>query len=133
MNGYLLDTSICVFLFRGKYNISEKLREIGRKNCFVSSVTIAELKYGAYKSDNKERNLRVINSFCQKVNIVPFEETIDEFAKEKNELRQVGMLIEDFDLLIACAAKARNLTLVTDNVRHLGRVRGLEVVNWINR
>lgn len=133
MNGYLLDTSICVFLFRGKYNISEKLREIGRKNCFVSSVTIAELKYGAYKSDNKERNLRVINSFCQKVNIVPFEETIDEFAKEKNELRQVGMLIEDFDLLIACAAKARNLTLVTDNVRHLGRVNGLEVVNWINR
>lgn len=133
MNGYLLDTSICVFLFRGKYNISEKLREIGRKNCFVSSVTIAELKYGAYKSDNKERNLRVINSFCQKVNIVPFEETIDEFAKEKNELRQAGMLIEDFDLLIACAAKARNLILVTDNVRHLGRVSGLEVVNWINR
>ena len=44
MKRYLLDTSICVFLFRKKYGIEEKLRKIGASQCYVSEVTIAELK-----------------------------------------------------------------------------------------
>lgn len=32
MNGYLLDTSICVYLFRNKFNIADKLDRIGREN-----------------------------------------------------------------------------------------------------
>jgi tRNA(fMet)-specific endonuclease VapC len=51
MKKYLLDTSICVFLFRRKYGIEEKLQKIGVSQCYVSEVTIVELKYGAYKSD----------------------------------------------------------------------------------
>lgn len=133
MNDYLLDTSICVFLFRDKFGIAEKLNAIGREHCFISSVTVAELKYGAYKSDNTTDNLAVISRFCKQVGIVPFEEGIDEFAREKNRLRKSGILIEDFDLLIACAAKSRNLTLVTDNVKHLGRVSGLRLENWVER
>lgn len=133
MNGYLLDTSICVFLFRNKFGIAEKLNDIGKEICYISSVTVAELKYGAYKSNQIEENLQTINAFCQQVNIVPFEEGIDEFAKEKNRLRKSGVLIEDFDLLIACAAKARRLVLVTDNVRHLSRISGLKVENWVSR
>ena len=89
MNGYLLDTSICVYLFRNKFNIADKLDRIGRENCFISSITIAELVYGAYKSNSPTENLNMIRTFCNTVNIVPFEEAIDIYAQEKNRLRLI--------------------------------------------
>ena len=49
MNGYLLDTCICVFLFRNKFDIEKKLNQIGFSDCYVSEVTLAELRYGAYR------------------------------------------------------------------------------------
>lgn len=42
MNGYLLDTCICVFLFRNKFDIAKKLNQIGYTDCYVSEVTLAE-------------------------------------------------------------------------------------------
>ncbi|MEE3417098.1 MAG: PIN domain-containing protein [Prevotella sp.] len=133
MNGYLLDTSICVYLFRNKFNIADKLDRIGRENCFISSVTIAELVYGAYKSNSPTENLNMIRTFCNTVNIVPFEEAIDIYAQEKNRLRKEGLIIEDFDLLIASAANVRNLILVTDNTKHLGRINDIKLENWAER
>ena len=41
MKQYLLDTCICVFLFRQKFEIAEKLVGIGASQYFVSEVTIA--------------------------------------------------------------------------------------------
>ena len=133
MNGYLLDTCICVFLFRNKYNIEKRLNQIGYKDCYVSEVTLAELRYGAYKSDRTEQNLDLIERFSEKVNIVPFAETIDFYAKEKNRLNKQGTPIEDFDLLIASAASSRKLTLVTDNLKHFKNVQGIVVENWVAR
>lgn len=133
MNGYLLDTCICVFLFRNKYNIEKRLNQIGYKDCYVSEVTLAELRYGAYKSDRTEQNLDLIERFSEKVNIVPFAETIDFYAKEKNRLNKQGTPIEDFDLLIASAAYSRKLTLVTDNLKHFKNVQGIVVENWVVR
>ena len=43
MKKYLLDTSICVFLFRRKYGIAEKLQKVGALQCYVSEVTIAKV------------------------------------------------------------------------------------------
>ena len=52
---YLLDTDISVFYLRGKYNINQKLKEvIGYDNCFISEITLAELKYGAELSERLE-------------------------------------------------------------------------------
>ncbi len=133
MNGYLLDTCICVFLFRNKYDIAKRLNQIGYKDCYVSEVTLAELRYGAYKSDRTEQNLDLIERFSEKVNIVPFAETIDFYAKEKNRLNKQGTPIEDFDLLIASAASVRKLTLVTDNLKHFKNVQGIVIENWVAR
>lgn len=87
MNGYLLDTCICVFLFRNKFDIEKKLNQIGFSDCYVSEVTLAELRYGAYKSNRTEHNLDLIERFAEKVNIVPFAETIDFYANEKESFK----------------------------------------------
>lgn len=133
MKGYLLDTCICVFLFRNKFGIDEKLKKISFSNCYISEITLAELRYGAYKSNQTEKNLVLIERFAEKVNIVPFSETIDFYAKEKNRLNKQGTPIEDFDLLIASAAHCRELRLVTDNLKHFKNINGIEIENWVER
>ena len=49
---YLLDTNTCVFFLRGKLNLDDIIRDRGRENCFISEITILELRFGAENSDN---------------------------------------------------------------------------------
>lgn len=83
MKKYLLDTSICVFLFRRKYGIAEKLQKVGALQCYVSEVTIAELKYGAYKSDRIKENLDLIDRFIRLINIVPLQTPSSSTLKKR--------------------------------------------------
>lgn len=133
MKQYLLDTSICVFLFRDKFGIEKRLEEIGASRCYISEVTIAELTYGAYKSNRAAYNLELIDRFVSRIHVIPFIDSIDFYASEKNRLRVLGTPIEDFDLLIAASAVSHGLVLVTDNLKHFQNIRGLEVENWIDR
>ena len=50
---YLLDTSTCIFFLRGNLNLAELIREKGLKNCFISEITVFELKYGAENSADR--------------------------------------------------------------------------------
>ena len=133
MKEYLLDTNICIFAMRDKYGVNERLESLNPQQCYVADVTVMELRFGAYKSENKEKNLRIVDNFISKVKVVPFADTIDAFCQEKLRLQSLGTPIEDYDLFIGCAAKVAGLTMVTDNVQHLNRIEGLEIENWIQR
>ena len=130
MNGYLLDTSTCIFLLRGKRSVEEKLNEIDEDKCYISEVVLAELIFGAYYSGQIEDNLRQVEDFVSEMNIITFEETIHTFAQERAKLWKAGKKIEDFDLLIGCAAKAKGLTIVTHNRRHFEHIEGLQIEDW---
>ena len=131
MKGYLLDTSICVFLFREHREVTQKLNAIGFHRCFITDVVLTELRYGAFKSDYVEDNLKLIDDFVQKVQVLPFADSIDEYAQEKVRLKNAGTPIEEFDLLIGCAAKAAGLTMVTHNVKHFSHISGLKIEDWV--
>jgi len=131
MRGYLLDTSICVFHFREHREVTQQLNKIGYSHCFISDVVLAELRYGAFKSDYVEDNLKLIDDFVKKVHVLPFADSIDVYAKEKVRLKNAGKLIEEFDLLIGCAAKAAGLTVVTHNVKHFSHIEGLDIEDWV--
>lgn len=131
MKGYLLDTSICVFLFREHREVTQKLNAIGFHRCFITDVVLAELRYGAFKSDYVEDNLKLIDDFVQKVQVLPFADSINEYAQEKVRLKNAGTPIEEFDLLIGCAAKAAGLTMVTHNVKHFSHISGLKIEDWV--
>jgi tRNA(fMet)-specific endonuclease VapC len=40
------------------------------------------------------------------------------------------MLIEDLDILIGCTAIASDRILVTANVKHFERLKGIQLENW---
>ena len=133
MEKYLLDTNICIFFLKGKFNLNVQFKKVGLRNCCLSEITIAELKYGAACSDRIEENMKMINDFAKEVTIVPIFNSLDIYAKEKARLRMSGKLIDDFDLLIGASAVANNLILVTDNEKHLARISKIKIENWIKR
>lgn len=128
---YLLDTNICAFILRGRYDLDKKLKEVGIDNCFVSEITVAELLYGAVWSGS-DKNLKLTKKFCNKIEVLPIYDNLMEYAKQKSELRRQGLLIDDFDLLIGCTAIVNDLILVTDNVKHFNRLP-VEIQNWVER
>lgn len=130
---YLLDTNICIFLLRGKYHINDKINAAGWDNCYISEITIAELKYGAECSDNPSKNMKLVNKLIDKLSIIPILKSLDTYAKEKARLKKKGILIDDFDLLIGCAAVAHNMVLITENEKHLKRLSSIRIENWVNR
>ena len=133
MEKFLLDTNICIFLFKGKYRLNEQLKRVGFSNCCISEVTLAELKYGAECSDQIDENMKMIDDFAKVISIVPIFNSLNLYAKEKARMRKAGVLIDDFDILIGVTAAANNLILVTDNEKHMKRISGVEIENWIKR
>ncbi|CAA9276982.1 MAG: VapC toxin protein [uncultured Chloroflexia bacterium] len=129
---FLLDTDTCVFWLRGRASIREHVAVVGPQAISVSIITVAELRYGAACSNQPAANEQAINAFTSGIHVLGVDDGIvAAFAMIKAGLRQQGMLIEDFDLLIAATAHTHGLTLVTNNVAHFGRVPGLLLENWL--
>ena len=136
MNQYLLDTNICAFYLRGKYDVDKHIDQVGWTNCFISEITMLELKMGVELSkqkDGKDRSKK-LNKFLSDIQILPIHDAIDVAAEEKIRLRLAGTPCDDnFDLLIASTAIANGLVCVTDNTKDFFRFNDLRLENWINR
>lgn len=127
---YLLDTDICIFFLKGKFNIYEKLKQVGVENCYISEITIAELKYGAAKSSNFNKHIKEVNKVEQLFTVLPIYNAFDLYAIEKFNLQKKGLLIPDFDLLIGATALTNKFILVSNNTKHLERISNIKLENW---
>ena len=130
---YLLDTNICIHLFRGKFNLNEKFQQINIENCAISEITLAELIFGAENSPNPKKNYKIIDTFSEQVKILPIFNSIPIYAKEKVRLRKKGLMISDFDLLIGSTAIANDLIMITENTKEFERISNIELENWVKR
>lgn len=43
---------------KGKFNLEAKFDKVNAGNCYISEMTLAELKFGIEKSENPEKNKR---------------------------------------------------------------------------
>ncbi|MDP3929786.1 MAG: type II toxin-antitoxin system VapC family toxin [Bacteroidota bacterium] len=131
MNQFLLDTNICIYFLKGKYNLREKFMKIGVENCFISEITLAELKYGVQNSLRKDENNKALEAFLSGVKILPIFHSLDLYAIEKARLRKNGTPVDDFDLLIAVSAVHHNLIMVTHNRSHFEKVQKIILEDWV--
>jgi len=131
---YLLDTNTCVFFLRGKLDLHKIIREKGRENCYLSEITVVELRYGAENSDNPVKSHEAVDNFVNGLAILPIFSCIKRYAKEKVRLRRMGRPMHDeFDLLIGVTAVEHELVLVTDNTQDFVRLEGIMMENWFVR
>ena len=97
----------------------------------VSSVTAAELSYGAEKSAMPEQNREALAAFLPPLEVLAFgAEAAAAYGRVRVPLEKAGTPIGPLDTLIAAHAVGLGVTLVTNNVREFSRVSGLEVEDW---
>jgi tRNA(fMet)-specific endonuclease VapC len=128
---YLLDSDICIHFLKGKHSLKQKIEGVGIENCFVSEITIAELMYGAFNSANFEKHINEVKLIEELFTVLPIYDCLPKFGEEKAKLKKEGNLIPDFDLLIGITAIHHKMKMVTNNVKHLLRLDGIEIDNWI--
>ncbi len=131
---FLLDTNICIYVIKQKpLLVKERLQKIAPREIGLSIITLAELEYGAAKSQNPQRNRETLNRFCSPFQIVNFSpEDAQKFGEIRAILEQRRQPIGSYDLLIASQAVNRGLILVTNNLKEFSRVDGLNLENWVD-
>ncbi len=131
---YLLDTSICVFFLRGKMDLNKTIKEKGRENCYISEITVFELRFGAENSDDITKSHKAVDDFINGLSIIPIYGCVKRYATEKVRLRKMGKPIHDeFDLLIGITSVENKLTLVTDNTTDFQNIEDIKIENWFKR
>ncbi len=130
MKKYLLDTNICIYFIKGQFDLYNKINSVGPNNCFLSEITVAELKYGVENSIQKAINQKYTDAFIAKFSILPIFPALDIYAKEKSRLKTKGKILDDFDLLIGSTAIYNNLILVTKNLDDFIRLNGIVIEDW---
>lgn len=115
-------------------NLEEIIKNKGKQNCFISEITVFELRYGAENSIDIAKSHKAVDQFINGISIIPISSCIKSYAKEKVRLRKIGKPINDtFDLLIGVTALENELILVTENLKDFVNIEGLKCENWFNR
>lgn len=126
---YLVDTDWIIHGLHGEERVVRKLLELRREGLAVSVISLAELYEGVYRSTDPVADERSLEDFLSGVSVLEVNEEICRtFGKQRARLRKEGMLIGDFDILIASTCLRHDLTLLTDNIRDFKRLEKLRML-----
>lgn len=132
---YLFDTDIITNIFKKSPAplLLERLAGTAKNAQHISTITISEIVYGAWKSSKPQHHLRNLEEILlPAVNIVGFDAKAAYVCGSlRARLEREGTPLALADLEIAAIAIANDLTLISGNLRHFERVRELKVENWL--
>ncbi|MFO1379803.1 MAG: type II toxin-antitoxin system VapC family toxin [Chitinivorax sp.] len=131
---YLLDTNICIYI--AKHNppaVRERFARHSASELAMSVITLSELRFGAEKSQTRERALATIGQLQTLIEVCPLPQQAGEhYGQIRASLQQAGLPIGNNDLWLAAHARSEGWILVTNNEREFARVPGLQVENWVS-
>lgn len=130
----MLDTNICIAIIKQKpKDIMQKFSVYEVGDICISSVTLAELRYGVAKSQYQEKNQAALDEFILPLEIVGFDaEAALYYGNLRATLEKQGTPIGALDMMIGAHALSLNLSLVTNNTKEFNRVVGLKLLDWIS-
>jgi tRNA(fMet)-specific endonuclease VapC len=129
---FFIDSDICIaYLRNGSPSVTEQFRSVRSDQVKIPSMVAAELVFGACKSSSPLTAQKVVNSFLEAFEIVPFDQdAVEVYARIRLELEQKGTMIGPNDLIIAATVLSRHGTLITHNAKEFSRVSGLLLQDW---
>jgi len=127
---YLVETDWAVHWLRGNKDVIHKLRQFQKQGIGLSVISLAELYTGIYYSTDIIKARERLDDFLSFVSILGMNQDIcDIFGRENVRLRKEGLVIGDFDLLIAATCIHYGLKLLTNNRHHFQRIKSLEIIS----
>jgi len=132
MPRYMLDTDMCSYIVkRSNDAVLNRLQHVPVDDVCISVITKAQLLFGVELSPRRHQDGVAVDAFLRHLAVLDLSsEAAAHYADIRAELKRRGEMIGASDLFIAAHARALDLTLVTNNRREFGRVRGLVTENW---
>ena len=129
---YMLDTDVCIYVIKNyPAELRERFNRLAEQLC-ISSITLAELHYGAEKSERRLHNLQAIEHFVARLEVLPFTaKAAAHYGQIRAELERAGTPCGPHDMQIGAHACSEGLTVVTNNIREFARMPGMRTENWI--
>ena len=131
---YLLDSNTWVALLRWQNaGVLAQLKQHPAEEILLCSIVLAELWYGAERSDPNRRanNYALVNQLETKYQSLPFDNAAARhYAEIRSHLSSLGQPIGPNDTMIASIARCQGVTLVTHNTAEFSRVPGLLLDDW---
>lgn len=129
---YLLDTNVWIDYLTARHpSVVTRIRESPPDELGLSSVVLAELRYGAEKSRRTKANHDLLDILTQEVNALHFDErAAAAYGAVRTSLESRGRPLGAYDMMIAAQALSLGLILVTDNEREFKSVKSLALENW---
>jgi len=130
---FMLDTDSCIALIKRKpAKMLDKLTSHAPGDVGLSTVSLAELRYGVAKSAQKERNSQALDEFLLPLEIADFDEmSAGSCGEVRAALENAGTPIGPLDTQIGAHALSLGAVLVTQNTREFHRIPGLAVEDWL--
>lgn len=131
---YMLDTNTCIYLIKHHPpEVKENLAAVPIGEVGVSTIVVAELRYGITQSTKRKHNEGALNDFLDYVTVLDWPmKAAPEYGRIRSHLKKRGTPIGAMDLLIAAHAITLNTVLVTNNTREFCRVPKLKLENWVH-
>ena len=129
---YMLDTNICIYVIKNRpERLRERFNRLADQLC-ISAVTLAEIIYGAEKSARQIENIKVVEQFAARLDVLPFgERAATHYGQIRADLERAGHPIGLHDMMIGGHARSEGLTLVSNNAREFQHIEGLRIDNWV--
>lgn len=132
MTKYLLDTNILSYFAKGvNADLIKKILAIKPEQRYLNWVIQQELLYGVYRKQRFDLEVKYQNFFKVCNIIYPDSQIVEVCAKLEAGLDSKGIIIGLEDIWIASTCLVKNLTLVTNNIKHFNNIQGLVVENWV--
>ncbi|MEC4728608.1 tRNA(fMet)-specific endonuclease VapC [Shewanella sp. D64] len=129
---YMLDTNICIYVIKKKPLEALQAFNLHAGQLCISSITLAELLHGASKSVKPEHNLRIVEDFVSRLDVLNYgAKAASHYGDIRANLERKGTPIGVNDLHISGHARSEALIIVTNNEKEFIRVDGLRVENWV--
>ncbi len=127
----LFDTDVCIEILRGNKDIISK-RNNYEGRVAISFMTVAELFYGAFNSQQIEHNCSLVEEFLLTVIILESDyDIMKRFGILKSQLKAKNNLLPDADIIIAATTIEKCECLISGNISHFQRFEELNIENWI--
>lgn len=124
---YLIDSDVLINFLKGQPDTVKTIKKLQKQPLYVSIISVGEILEGLLAAKNKKK-LTSFKELLKTLTVVNIDfVVIEKFASVRKLLRKKGMLIDNFDLLIASTCLAYDLYLVTRNTSHFRRVPDLKM------
>lgn len=129
---FMLDTNIVIYVLKRRPMILLDIFNRHSGQMCISAITLAELLHGVEKSAKPEHNLRQVEDFISRLEVLDYGiMAACHYGEIRADLERKGLTIGVNDLHIAGHARSEGLTLVSNNTREFERVEGLRLINWL--